>query len=297
MRMIPSTPLPTPSKAEPRVFDQLRAAFSSGSDTGWFAMHSLNLPRHEYKRWGEIDFIVCGPGGVFVLEVKGGGVSCRDGIWETTNRHGTDRLSESPFRQAEGAMQSLRTEKLPESLSRLFVWGYGVIMPDIVRLPESAEWDRPVLACSTEFKQFEKWLLRLIQHWRAKDSRKPEASPDQLKQLQQYLRPNFEAVIPLHVSADAVNCQLAKLEDEQLQLLDAVEDSDRVLCSGGAGTGKTLLGLELARRWAAAGANVAMTCHSPWLKSFLEKKPCSRTFGVFIRLNPHCCKAAWGRIF
>ena len=153
------------------------------------------------------------------------------------------------------------------------MWGYGVIMPDVESLPDSAEWDLPVLACSKEFKQFEKWLNRLIQHWRSKDPRKQEVSPDLLKQLQQYLRPNFEAVIPLHVTADAVNSQLAKLEDEQLDLIDSVEENDRVLCSGGAGTGKTLMGLELARRWTAAGANVAMTCHSPWLKSFLEKNP------------------------
>ena len=72
MRMIPSEPLHTDSYAEKRVFDQLRASFSAADQTGWFAMHSLNLPRHEYKRFGEIDFIVCGPDGVFVLEVKGG---------------------------------------------------------------------------------------------------------------------------------------------------------------------------------------------------------------------------------
>lgn len=273
MRMVPSTPLLTDSKAELKVFDQLRTAFSSGKDTGWFAMHSLNLPRHEYKRWGEIDFIVCGPGGVFAFEVKGGGVSCRDGVWETTNRYGTNRLSESPFRQAEGGMQGLRDKKLPDWLSRSFVWGYGVIMPDVGSLPDSAEWDRPVLACSKEFKEFERWLIRLVQHWRAKDSRKLEATPEQLKQLQQYLRPNFEAVVPLHVTSDVVSSQLAKLEDEQLELIDAVEENERVLCSGGAGTGKTLVGLELARRWASTGINVVMTCHSPWLKSFLEKNP------------------------
>ena len=45
--------------------------FLGSGSNGWFAMHSLNLPRHEPKRFGEIDFIVCGPDGVFVLEVKG----------------------------------------------------------------------------------------------------------------------------------------------------------------------------------------------------------------------------------
>lgn len=273
MRMIPSTPLDTKSQAEKRVFDQLRVAFSGGHQSGWFAMHSLSLPRHEYKRFGEIDFIVCGPDGLFVLEIKGGGVSCNNGVWETRDRYGEVwRLKESPFKQAEGALHGLR-KKLPAALAQVFTAGYGVVIPDQDDIPESAEWDRSVLANAKDFKQFEVWLGRLIKHWRAKDSHKSQATPEQLKQLQQFLRPDFEVVIPLHVAAGAVGAQIARLEEEQLQLIDAVEDNDRVLCSGGAGTGKTLLGLELARRWTAAGASVAMTCHSPWLKSFLERSP------------------------
>ena len=64
MRMIPSQPLGASSNAERRMFDQLRAAFVRPDRTGWFAMHSLNLPRHEYKRFGEIDFVICGPDGM-----------------------------------------------------------------------------------------------------------------------------------------------------------------------------------------------------------------------------------------
>ncbi|MBK7646962.1 MAG: NERD domain-containing protein [Betaproteobacteria bacterium] len=273
MRMIPREPLHTNSDAEKRVFDQLRAAFSGPDQMAWFSMHSLNLPRHEYKRFGEIDFIVCGPDGLLVLEVKGGGVSCRDGVWVTRNRYGeTDRLKESPFKQAEGALHGLR-KKLPHLLEPVFVSGYGVVMPDVENLPESAEWDRAVFADAKDFKQFEKWLSRLIKHWSAKDPRKPHATFEQLKQLQQLLRPDFEAVVPMHVTAGAVESRIARLTEDQLRLIDAVEANDRVICSGGAGTGKTMLGLELAKRWTAAGMTVAMTCHSPWLKSFLDRVP------------------------
>lgn len=271
MRMIPSEPLHTDSYAEKRVFDQLRASFSGSDQTGWFAMHSLNLPQHEYKRFGEIDFIICGPDGLFVLEIKGGGVSCRDGVWETINRYGVaSRLKESPFKQAEVAMHGL-IKKLPHTLDHAFVSGYGVVMPDVDNLPESAEWDRSVLADAKDFKQFEKWLFRLIKHWRAKDASTPRATSEQLKQLRQHLRPDFEAVIPLHVTTDDVESRIARLTEDQLRLIDAVEVNDRVICSGGAGTGKTMLGLELAKRWTVGGMKVAMTCHSPWLKSFLER--------------------------
>lgn len=254
-----------------RLFDQLRAAFSGPAQNGWFAMHSLNLPRHEYKRFGEIDFVICGPDGLFVLEVKGGGVACYDGIWETTNRYGeTVRLRESPFKQAEGALHGLR-KKLPASLSGVFVVGYGVVMPDVDRLPDSAEWDGAVLADGRDFRRFEKWLDDLISYWRAKNTHRSAATPSQLNVLQRHLRPDFEAVVPLHVSAHEVESRIARLTEDQMNLIDVAEANPRVICSGGAGTGKTMLALELAKRWGTAKMKTALACHSPWLKHFLER--------------------------
>jgi hypothetical protein len=253
------------------MFDQLRAAFSGPDQNGWFSMHSLNLPRHEYKRFGEIDFVICGLDGLFVMEVKGGRVSCQDGIWETKNRYGeTERLRESPFKQAEGALHGL-LKKLPAFLSNIFVVGYGVVMPDVERLPHSAEWDCAVLADGRDFRQFEKWLERFVKYWRAKDTRKKAATPSQLKVLRQHLRPDFEAVMPLHVSAHDVETRIARLTEDQLRLIDVVEANPRVICSGGAGTGKTMLALELAKRWGASGMKTVLACQSPWLKRFLER--------------------------
>lgn len=281
MRIIPSQPLDTRSRAELWVFDHLRAAFADASQSGWFAMHSLNLPQHEYKRFGEIDFVVCGPGGLFVLEVKGGGVACRDGVWETRNRMGqTERLSESPFKQAEGALHGLR-RRLPTSAATDLVVGYGVVMPDVQSLPESAEWDRKTLADARDCRQFERWLEKLVAHWRAKDPRKPTVAADQLGLLQQHLRPNFEAVKSLHRSAHEIEERIARLTEDQLELIDIVEANERVICSGGAGTGKTMLAQELAKRWSAAGKKVALACHSPWLKTYLEK---SAAPGVVVTL-------------
>ena len=269
--MIPRQPLDTRSRAELRVFDQLRVCYSGADQHDWFAMHSLNLPQHEYKRFGEIDFVVCGPDGVFVLEVKGGGVSCRDGIWETRNRYGSiERLTESPFKQAESALHGLR-KKMPADLINAFVFGYAVITPDVDSLPDSAEWDRAVLADARNFRQFEQWLKKLVSHWRHKDRKSPKATPDQLRRLQQFMRPEFEAVMPLHASAHAIESRVAQLTEDQLRYIDIVEANDRVICSGGAGTGKTMLALELAKRWSAAGMQVALTCHSPWLKAYLEE--------------------------
>ncbi len=271
MRMIPSQPLDTGSSAERRIFDQLRASLSRTNQSGWFALHSLNLPQHEYKRFGEIDFVVYGPDGLFVLEVKGGGVSCHDGVWETQSRYGkAERLRESPFKQAETALHALR-RRLPTFAANALVIGYGVVMPDVQSMPDGAEWDRATLADARDCRQFERWLEKLIAYWQAKDPRKPTAAPEQLRALQQHLRPDFEAVMPLHQSAHEVEGRIARLTEDQLGLIDIVEANERIICSGGAGTGKTMLAQELAKRWGAEGMRVALACHSPWLRGYLEK--------------------------
>jgi Nuclease-related domain/UvrD-like helicase C-terminal domain len=271
MRMIPNQPLDTQSRAELRIFDQLRASLPGANQSGWFALHSLNLPQHEYKRFGEIDFVVCGPDGLFVLEVKGGGVSCQDGVWETQGRDGkVKRLQESPFKQAESALHALR-RRLPTSAAEALVIGYGVVMPDVQSLPVGAEWDRAILADARDCRQFERWLEKLIAYWRAKDHRKPTAAPEQLRALQQHLRPDFEAVMPLHQSVHEVEGRIARLTEDQLGFIDIVEANERTICSGGAGTGKTMLAQELAKRWSVEGRRVALACHSPWLRGYLAK--------------------------
>jgi putative intracellular protease/amidase len=271
MRMIPTQPLNTESRAELQVFDQLRAAFSAPEYQSWFALHSLNLPWHEYKRFAEIDFVVAGPQGIYVLEVKGGGVSCCDGIWQTTNRRGdTVRLRESPFKQAQSAMHGLQ-QRLPAALASVFTIGYGVVIPDTQRLPESAEWERAVLADGRDFQSFEHWLHQLIKHWQTKAAHAKCATVAQLDELQQHLRPDFEAVALLPESTHAVEERIARLTANQLKLVDIVEANSRVICSGGAGTGKTMMALELAKRWRARDMTVALVCQSPWLKRFLER--------------------------
>src|SRR4051794_16284277 len=85
------------SRAELLLFDALREA----DLPGWTAFHSLNVSDHEYKRWGELDFVLLSPYGLFAIEVKGGGVSCHEGLWTYTDRNGLEhRSSEGPFRQA-----------------------------------------------------------------------------------------------------------------------------------------------------------------------------------------------------
>ncbi len=276
MRMIPDIPHRTHSQAEKRVFDRLRAVSFDEKQGNYTAYHSLNLTRHAYKRFGEIDFLICGPKGLYAIEVKGGRVSCKDGVWNYTNRYGENFTSrEGPFKQAEsalhGLMKNLRAN-LPEDVVSQFSIGFGVVFPDCELSVTGSEWDQHTCADTRSYKDLEKWLGKLFQYWREKDGKDRTPDSDALKAVRNYLRPEFEAVVPLHAQALGAEEQIARLTEDQLKMVDVVTANQRVMCFGGAGTGKTFLAMELARRWTAKDMNVLLACSSPWLKNFLEAR-------------------------
>ena len=164
MQMIPAIPHGTHSSAEKRLFDLLRGVSNHSSDS-YTAYHSLNLTRHAYKRFGEIDFLICSRKGLYVLEVKGSRIACRDGIWSYMNRYGEVNQSiEGPFKQAESALHNPPThcptklrKNLPDPLVNCFSIGYGVVFPDIIWETSGAEWDRHTLADARELRNLDIW--------------------------------------------------------------------------------------------------------------------------------------------
>ena len=90
------------------IFDMLK---KDSFTEDWIVLHSLNLSQHTKRLYGEIDFLLLIPNaGVFVMEVKGGDVRCKNGEWEFIDRHGNVNRNKSPFNQARDAMFSLQTE-------------------------------------------------------------------------------------------------------------------------------------------------------------------------------------------
>lgn len=87
--MIPPVVAPETPASERRVFEALKNA--SGSST-WIVLHSLGFSSAWTGEFGEIDFVVIIPGlGIICIEVKGGEVSHKDGVW-STRRHGSSKV-------------------------------------------------------------------------------------------------------------------------------------------------------------------------------------------------------------
>ena len=125
--------------SEKRVFRYLR---EDPDTTEWTVLHSLGLARRQRSPYGEIDFVAIIPReGIVCLEVKGGRVSCRDGVWRTVDgREHAHELLKSPFRQVQQAMfalrDSIRTHFRPHSPETQCPIGCAVVLPDVQELPQ-----------------------------------------------------------------------------------------------------------------------------------------------------------------
>jgi hypothetical protein len=273
--MIPTTPSSaTKSAAERRLFTLLESA-EIGRSARCF--HSLNLSEHDYKRWGEADFVVVSAAGLLVLEVKGGRVSCRDGLWTFTDRFNEQHhSSEGPFHQARSAMYALAKlleERLGKDVRQL-PFGWGVVFPDVDFDVSSVEWPEEVVLDARKLKDrgAGPWLEDLLGYWGEKAHKSRDASSKIVEDVTRSLRPDFDRVPSLRARADQLFTMMEQLTKDQYARFDIIEQAPRVLCEGGAGTGKTFLAAEVARREAARGLDVLFTCKSETLAAFVRSR-------------------------
>jgi superfamily I DNA/RNA helicase len=118
--------------------------------------------------------------------------------------------------------------------------------------------------------------------WERSGSGNPNLTPTECRQIVESIRPGFDFRPSLRARADRANDELLRLTSQQITVLEGLIENERSIVSGGAGTGKTLLAVEEARRQARAGSSVLLTCFSRGLASFLADV-CSDCQGITVR--------------
>ena len=131
-RMIPNQISDESSSGEKKIFEKLKKLPDE-----YIVMHSLKMLKHIQKVEGEIDFLIICPKGILCIEVKGGRVERRDGIWFFKDRYGNENTKvEGPYEQVAKNMYSL-IEYLKDRLKNSNInisniqFAYAVAFPDI----------------------------------------------------------------------------------------------------------------------------------------------------------------------
>ena len=245
------------SNAEKKMYDILQQLNIEDA----YVLHSLGLPRHNSKIYGEIDFVVVCKRGVACLEIKGGRVECSDGKWIFIDRYGIERQKpEGPFAQVTGNMFSLLTE-LKSRFSdnphmKNVLVASGVVFPDI-EFRSSAQEIIQEIVYDSSTENITDYINNVFDYWTGRQHREPaKLSPGDVKEIVNYLRGNFTFVPILRDTLNNIDKRLVRLTNEQAQIMNALGMNSHLLIEGNAGTGKTLLATEYAKKRAEKGDKV-----------------------------------------
>jgi DNA polymerase III delta prime subunit len=280
----PSISTETDSPGEIELFKKIK---NDPIAHNWIVLHSLDIAKHKQQRSGEADFVIIVPNkGVLCLEVKAAkSIRRKNGLWFIGAKRPEKR---GPFRQASLAMHSLQEGlwKKDKSLKRI-VFGAAVIFPYLVFNIESSEW-HPWQAIDSEDyknKSIGQLVLDTLEHTRLHIENTPSArwfdpssnepSENQVKRIAELLRPNFEFFESPEARAKRRREEIKTYTEEQFDALDAMSSNPRVIFSGPAGTGKSLLAIELARRKTLEGKKVLFLCYNRLLGEWLQDQTAS----------------------
>lgn len=224
----------------------------------------------------ESDAVVVWPGaGVAVVEVKGGHVEYADGTW-WVGRPPTGRQIR-PVKQALEFKYRLREilREHPRWSSADPRMVHHVAVP-FTRLPTgfgAPECPRTLISDRTDLPRL---ADRIAAQLGALDAAPRPPTPAQATSLvaaltgPQYPQADLATVIAAEVTEREEHCDL--LTAQQAKVLDMLRRLPRVRVLGGAGTGKTWLAVEQARRLAADGQQVALLCYSKGLSTWLRRR-------------------------
>ena len=258
--------------AERRVARLLRGV---DGDPDAVAFHSVKLRSHAYKQQAEADFVVLWRGVVVVVEVKGGGVRKHDGTWYSIDRRDEwHRLPSSPMEQARSAAYALR-DILTEEGVGWYAHEAVVITPDVEPPPHSTEWAPTHWLAKDEMSTD---ALRAALDTVAAGARRPPTGRKLARadDLRVRLFGEFTRIPVIDALRGAVLDEQNRATEAQARVLATLARNPRVLVTGGAGTGKSVVLAEAAKQDADLGRATLITYRSPGLSAFFAQRVAGR---------------------
>lgn len=232
-----------------------------------------------YER--ELDFVVASPKkGILAIEVKAGNSIKYDG---RTWRYSSGKVMShgGPYNQAATAKRAIsnkftdhRDERIRELYKRTkFI--HAVFFPEMTAekmsamqgLPEEA--DLRITMCAEDLinptKKIAEMFSVRIPALRANTDENKISDEDFQLILDEVLCPHFNLIPSPQAKTIAINERLNQLLREQYLILDFLEEQKSAVINGAAGTGKTMVAVEKARRHSMNGDKVLFLCYNRML--------------------------------
>ena len=214
--------------------------------------HSLNYPqgteknkKQSYEFFGESDFVILVPSrGLINIEVKGGKISREDGIWYTNNRFGKHKIKD-PFKQATNSLFKIGGYLKTKDI--LIPQDYLVIFPDCEFDSTGIEISDQNLVSGEINPKLLNTLNNIIENHLIEANGRFHPRESNLNQIIKVLRPNFTSNLSSKNLLNQSRKQIDKFTNEQIKILESY-NSNRLIVTGGQGTGKTIIAEEIAKK-------------------------------------------------
>jgi len=238
-------------------------AFVAGLDDSWTVVPSVPILVNGND--SEIDIVLASPTqGVVLVEVKGGIIAVQGGRWVQNGR----QLRRSPVEQVMAAKHQLiaRMRQIGVDLSGMFMC-HVVALPDAGGVPAEGlgpDAPREIVFAKPDLAQPALAIARVQR----------EQGPVPLERIGRFLAALRPDIVLDGDEGRAEPAARQRIDDAtRLHLTSAktLDSNQRVLVTGGAGTGKTWLVLEWARRAVARGERTLVVCFNKPIAEHLQR--------------------------
>ena len=225
---------------------------------------------------GEIDLIVVDPAsGVLVIEVKGGRIEYDERRQRYLQHGRTKTTTIDPFTQASKNLHAL-VEAIGSRLGGVnainFPYGFAVVFPHcIFRGPAPEQFTPEIILSDPDLEFLDRRIPDILKRYRRSSASLP-MTREMTKTVRDVISPAMKLSQPIALAVSTQEKELLRMTERQAEVLQIIASSERIAINGVAGSGKTLLAVEQARRLARAGRLVAIVCYNNNLEGEIQTK-------------------------
>lgn len=225
--------------------------------------------------WGESDFTVFHPQkGLLVIEVKSGGIELKNGDWIQTRLDTNEsHIMKDPLLQANKSkyrfLEIINTScSMGEKCSvQSAVWFTSIANNNFNDLPPS--YNKDIILTEKDLHNTEEAINRVYKYYQS--DKYTNISMPTFNRIIKKLAPEFDLIEATGSARLEKDYAFLRLTREQSTLLDYLIEQRKVTIQGPAGTGKTLLAIEEAKRLAEENRKVLFLCYNHFLYYHLNK--------------------------
>ena len=258
------------SYGEKQVYEALRSL--NDRYTIFYSLSWVGI--NENRTIGEADFVILHPDkGILVIEVKSGEIEYKNGEWIQTNTKTRVAKRINPLGQARKSQFELldRLYKanydFPLPMMCYCAWFPSREIPESMALPIEAA--KEILFDKKSLDNPESAIDACFEYW-AKKYKLVRLEQWQFQKVVDVLCPHFHIVPKLKTKAEEIEASYIQLTNQQVALLDFLEEQRTAVIHGLAGTGKTVLAVEKAKRIASNDETVLFLCYNSFLRDMLR---------------------------